>query len=1711
MSVQLRGVRSVSTSSSTSAKSRRLAFLLIAGLACSALALPAQSQLASHQVSAPSISVTKSTTASTTAKKHPAPQQVAMPAPPPIRYFPGFEEALVATGPVTDAENADLDAALKAFHDAPLKASGDSDFDDYVKPLLAFIDAHPNSNWNATLYTNIGLGYAHAGYYSRTFTYMEKAWQAGRNATNPQAHLIVDRAVGQLANMHARVGHDKELRALFSDIGNRPIGGPATELLQGAREGLWTFKHDMGFAYLCGPKALANVLTVLKASHKQLKVANDARSGPHGFSLPELAKLAGKAGLKYKLIKRDPGQAVPVPSIINWNIHHYAAITGKQGDRYIIEDPTFSNGGSVMLLSAKAIDAEGSGYYLVPESTVAATPNNGWHVIAASSPEAKAVYGMGSASTCLGSENRPNNTCPTCQGDLPQTTQNQAQAGGVPAVSSTSGPPQTTPMAVASSQAMMVNLHIVDTPVGYVPQVGPRSQMGIYYNQRESLQPATMSFSNISPKWSHGFMAYMYDDPTQVSGGYPTRFAAGGGGWAYPGGYYNGGSYGQYTQENADFSAMQRYPESGAATKYVHVFADGSQEVYDLFGTATTYPRLIYLTKIIDAKGNTTTINYDGTYRITSIVDAMGRSTTFTYGLTSYPLLITQITDPFSRSVQFTYDTSQRLASITDPAGITSSFTYSATEPTFVSSMTTPYGTSTFNDGVNASDPVEVNQRSLVSTDPMGNSEYLYFYQSAAVTPDSDPAAKVPTGMNTQNSLLSWRNVFYWDKHAFAGNVTLNGSGVPTSQDFTKASLWHWLHDGNQPIAFDSAESTKEPLENRVWYNYSSQSTPISNGTYNPVSTRGRVLDDGTTQLDNRNVYQPPGDIVSHTDGVGRTTKYLYYANDIDVSAVQQATAAGPTYTTIASYGTYNSQHLPASYTDAAGKTWNYTYTTLGQIKTVKDPLLNVTTYNYDTSNRLSTIVDANSVTVLTLTYDSADRVLTRTDSQGYVLTYAYDNIDRVTKITYPDGTTDLYDYTFQSGPYVGTNSLELRKHTDRLGRVTTYAYDADRRLTSVTEPTSGSSTRTTQYKYYENGTLSDIIDANGNDTHWAIDIQSRPTSKTYQYGTASATTETYAYENTTSRLHSITDALGQVKTFAYNHADEITGITYTSSVNTTPNVTFAWDTYFPRLTGMTDGTGTTSYGYTAVGTNGALKLSTVTSPYTNGTIALTYDADGRLSGRTIPGGNETFGYDTINRLNSHVTPLGSFTLGYLGETDQLTSQSVTNGSTTVSTGWSYDTNTNDRRLIGITNSGVTRSYTLSYLNGSTQNPYDIQSITDTAATGHPWATQSHSYTYDLIDRLLTGSATTPGNSTFAYDNLDNATTFNVPSSSTSPTYNGFNQIKTWGTKTYAYDANGNLTSGDGVKTYKYDAENRLIEIDYVGTSNKSVFTYDGKGHRISDAETVSGTTTTTYYLWCGSSICQTRNSSQTVMRRDLPEGEYNISTSQKLVYMPDQLKSVRDVIDANTGNLVASYDFLPYGALARSSVTNGTDYQYARLFAHANSGLNLATFRAQDSSTGRWIKRDPIREKGGVNLYAYVHNKSTNRTDTLGLICENPNTKNGWLAVCIALGLCTAEPQEGLPNPGAPTVEEPLQPSAPQLPAHAPTDTTDPTGAGSPTEPTAPQPPQNPPTDTLPTTTTRFTGYPLPQSFPWIIVSPGGVPPNTLPNGPYNPAPSTY
>lgn len=70
------------------------------------------------------------------------------------------------------------------------------------------------------------------------------------------------------------------------------------------------------------------------------------------------------------------------------------------------------------------------------------------------------------------------------------------------------------------------------------------------------------------------------------------------------------------------------------------------------------------------------------------------------------------------------------------------------------------------------------------------------------------------------------------------------------------------------------------------------------------------------------------------------------------------------------------------------------------------------------------------------------------------------------------------------------------------------------------------------------------------------------------------------------------------------------------------------------------------------------------------------------------------------------------------------------------------------------------------------------------------------------------------------------------------------------------------------------------------------------------------------------------------------------------------------------------------------------------RYYHHAASGLELALYRGYDAGLGRWISEDPIEERGGLNLQAFVRNNPVSKYDANGLI------EGGWplfVAKCLS------------------------------------------------------------------------------------------------------------
>lgn len=67
----------------------------------------------------------------------------------------------------------------------------------------------------------------------------------------------------------------------------------------------------------------------------------------------------------------------------------------------------------------------------------------------------------------------------------------------------------------------------------------------------------------------------------------------------------------------------------------------------------------------------------------------------------------------------------------------------------------------------------------------------------------------------------------------------------------------------------------------------------------------------------------------------------------------------------------------------------------------------------------------------------------------------------------------------------------------------------------------------------------------------------------------------------------------------------------------------------------------------------------------------------------------------------------------------------------------------------------------------------------------------------------------------------------------------------------------------------------------------------------------------------------------------------------------------------------------------------------------------SVVCFAAQNAlafynpQSGRWLSRDPIEERGGMNLYQQVANNTINRNDSLGLLAINDAINSPCTTVC--------------------------------------------------------------------------------------------------------------
>jgi RHS repeat-associated protein len=466
------------------------------------------------------------------------------------------------------------------------------------------------------------------------------------------------------------------------------------------------------------------------------------------------------------------------------------------------------------------------------------------------------------------------------------------------------------------------------------------------------------------------------------------------------------------------------------------------------------------------------------------------------------------------------------------------------------------------------------------------------------------------------------------------------------------------------------------------------------------------------------------------------------------------------------------------------------------------------------------------------------------------------------------------------------------------------------------------------------------------------------------------------------------------------------------------------------RLTSVISPAGSFNYTLRSAGSLPA-KLSLPNGAY----VTNTYDALGRLTGTCLKNSSH-------NLLNAHEYALDEASR----RTNQVrivTGTNVTAAPITNFVAYTYDKIGQLKTAIGKESGGTARWHerfgyayddanNLSYRTNnifrhtfSTDNQNQLTSITRSGTytvAGTTWGPATN------VTVAANGGAATAAiryaDATFARTNV---TLLNGTNTFTAVAADGLgrwdtNTIKAYlpSTVSFKYDGNGNLRT-NGTRIFDYDDENQLIMITEPNAW-RSHFAYDGKMRRRVRTEcTWNGgawvTNLIVRYVCDANLVVQERHfnpqlSTQTPFNsitytrgRDLSgslEGAGGIGGM--LARSDDALSAIGDAgahasyqSDGN-GNvtalindrqaIVARYFYDPFGnpLSAIGPLAEANLFRFSSKELHTPSGLIYYGRRFYGPHLQRWLRRDPIGEKGGHNLFVFCGNRPISAFDPFGL-----------------------------------------------------------------------------------------------------------------------------
>jgi RHS repeat-associated protein len=940
------------------------------------------------------------------------------------------------------------------------------------------------------------------------------------------------------------------------------------------------------------------------------------------------------------------------------------------------------------------------------------------------------------------------------------------------------------------------------------------------------------------------------------------------------------------------------------------------------------------LTTITDPEGRTLTVGWTGAH-ITSLTDANvtpNRSVSYSY--TSDQL--TDVTDVAGGDTNFAYDGSHRITTMKDPVCEALGGSCPGVQNHYDGSSRIDWQKDQLNRETTFSysgSPGDVAGGTTTVTDPASNvtvDGYQYGVRTYE-TRGYGTAAAGTTYWGYDPATLVLTTIIDPDGNVTTQTVDANGN-VLTSTDPLGRVTTNTYNALNELLTSEDGNGITTTKTYDGSGNLTTTSRPVS-GT----SCTCQVV----TYNHANGTY--PGDVTSMVDGDSKTTSYHYDANGYPD---QVKDPLGDVTGTVRNADGY----VTASYTPKAACTWNsspptgcsatyktaYTVSAFGDPLTITDPLSHVTTYGYDADRNKTSAQDGNGNTT-TNRFDVANELCwvlpggTSTNSCASVPTSG-----RAT--TYNDD---------------GTVSAQK----DGIGNaILTYGYDAQARVTSVTDALSN----VTTYTYDAAGNKLTQMDPGGN--------CATPTK---------CTTMTYDADNEFTTVSYSDGVTPNITSITYDSVGQGTGMS-----DGTGSPTWSYDNLH-RLTSYTSGNGDTA-GYVY---NLRNEPTSITYPNSVGTVTRAYDDAGRMTSTTDWNSKTTtFGYDNNSNLTTNTAPSTTNVTDTFGfnAANQMTSVSDSNGSTLFSATYTRDSNgqlsSDSSQAANQQNYKYTALNQLCYAGSSTSN-----------ACGSPPAS-SYPYAFDNADNLTTmENAAHSASNAQQFNNADELC-WTVGGASANSCASA-----PAGATTFNYDDRGNRTSqvpnAGSATCYTMDQANRLTKIQ-TGTGSSctspttvGTYAYDGTGLRAS--KTVSGTTS--HYTWGQSggvpALLQEKGSSTTSYiygPGGLPVEQIVGSTTTYLHH--DQLGSTVLVTDsAGVTGTASTITYDPFGNQVATSGSLTTNLMYTGQYGDSESGLYYLRARYYDPTTAQFLTRDPMVAKT-MAPYAYVHGQPLTATDPSGM-----------------------------------------------------------------------------------------------------------------------------